>query len=658
MKINEKFIDKIFNLEIKIKKEKDKIKLSKYEELIPMYDIRSERVYPINKQNLYNRLTISDYRFVNDEIYEWLLNLYKKYKDNIDKGPIYKKNIEIIKNYNINTLLETSYTVLYKYSAYLGLKISICKRNSFNKYMEHLNPYYSKLELIKLGQNMNLIKYKLSLEDLLNKELHYNICLKISHNDISVEELEEHHEYIYNSNILSWICYYSFTGSYIFNDYLRHNNYINKFLYDGIYKIIKVMENSPKLHKSYNIYRFIWDDSYIKNLKIGDIYIDKGFISTTRDPFYTPGFLGHFGLILIKINIPNNIKGLGLFIENFSLFPKEEEFLLPPFIKLKLISKDNNFKYYHTNEKFEEIINKKYEFNIVGVDYKSIYKLLSNNKIYNNYNYININNINFTRSNNKIQMIKKFIELYSNENTISIIINDNKYNFFYQWFNSSENSVYERFYFNKTEEGLLISLFDNDSGYPYINIELAEFICVNYINKFYFGLSNIKLNLDIIYKIAKLFSYNKIIICHEFSSFIIFKNNYSNVSNTYLLSKFFNKTIYDYLKYGIKLYNNNNNIEYDIGYLYLDNFFNKKISINLTQHLPFELKNFKTNKELFINVIEKYFYYYNTLIYLFDNKIFYNEYFTYNINKRYKNEIINPIKDNNLIFRNSILRKN
>jgi hypothetical protein len=56
MKINEKFIDKIFNLEIKIKKEKDKIKLSKYEELIPMYDIRSERVYPINKQNLYNRL--------------------------------------------------------------------------------------------------------------------------------------------------------------------------------------------------------------------------------------------------------------------------------------------------------------------------------------------------------------------------------------------------------------------------------------------------------------------------------------------------------------------------------------------------------------------------------------------------------------------------
>ena len=40
-KINYEFIQKIFNRKISLKKEKDKIKLSKYNEYIPMYDIYS-----------------------------------------------------------------------------------------------------------------------------------------------------------------------------------------------------------------------------------------------------------------------------------------------------------------------------------------------------------------------------------------------------------------------------------------------------------------------------------------------------------------------------------------------------------------------------------------------------------------------------------------
>ena len=65
-----------------------------------------------------------------------------------------------------------------------------------------------------------------------------------------------------------------------------------------------------------------------EKIKVGEKFIDKGFISTTRDPFYSPGIDGEFGLILLKINIPKNKKGVGLFIENFSMFPQEEEFLL------------------------------------------------------------------------------------------------------------------------------------------------------------------------------------------------------------------------------------------------------------------------------------------------------------------------------------------
>ena len=77
-------------------------------------------------------------------------------------------------------------------------------------------------------------------------------------------------------------------------------------------------------------------------------------------------------MILIKIKIPKNKKGVGLFIENFSLFPKEEEFLLPPNTKLKLLSKNENFKYYHTNSDFEKIINREIPADIIYEDELSI----------------------------------------------------------------------------------------------------------------------------------------------------------------------------------------------------------------------------------------------------------------------------------------------
>jgi hypothetical protein len=65
-----------------------------------------------------------------------------------------------MENYDIDTLIDTSYKTLYKYSSQLGLMISICKKNSFHPYIYHLNPYYTKIELIKLGQNMDLPEFK------------------------------------------------------------------------------------------------------------------------------------------------------------------------------------------------------------------------------------------------------------------------------------------------------------------------------------------------------------------------------------------------------------------------------------------------------------------------------------------------------------------
>ena len=96
MKINLDFIYKIFNLKLKLKNSADKKKLSLYEELIPMYDIYSMKIYPINKMNIHHRLIDSHYRFINMEIYRWLTNLYDKYKNNKLLGPKYKYNIDVL----------------------------------------------------------------------------------------------------------------------------------------------------------------------------------------------------------------------------------------------------------------------------------------------------------------------------------------------------------------------------------------------------------------------------------------------------------------------------------------------------------------------------------------------------------------------------------
>ena len=82
-----------------------------------MYDIYSEKIYPINKENLYYRLNDCHYRFITHEIKQWIQNQYNKNKD--EK---FQYNLDIIDNYEIDILLETSYKVLYKYSPQLGLQ--------------------------------------------------------------------------------------------------------------------------------------------------------------------------------------------------------------------------------------------------------------------------------------------------------------------------------------------------------------------------------------------------------------------------------------------------------------------------------------------------------------------------------------------------------
>ena len=609
MKINSKFINDIFDLKIKLKNKKDKIKLSKYEELIPMYDIYSNRIFKITKYNLYDRLISSNYRFINKEICDWITILYNK-----TKLDLFKNNLDIIDNYDIPTLINTSYATLYKYSKNLGLQISICKKNSFNQYIYHQPPYYTKDEIVKLGQNMDLLKSDFDTLNLIDNDMHYKICKQISNNDVSFEEIKNHHLHIIKNNCISWVCFYSFYGSFIYNSYLRNpcnKNKLTDTFKTGLNKIVKCIQSAPPLNNNYDLYRFIHDDSYLSNLNVGDIFIDNGFISSTRDPFYTPVLNGQFGLILIKIKIPKDIEGVGLFLENFSLFPGEEEFILPPNSHLKLLNKNDNFTYYHTNEQFQKLITKKYEFQLIIK--RNNFKLLSlTNKQYEFYDIENIEIDGYDR----YDLLVQFIKLYAHNNTIYLSIKSTQYTFNYNWFDSTPESSYAKLYHNKMIDGLCLTIYSD--GYPSLNIELGKEMVINYINKYYYSNTNYELTgsiLELITELGRIFHYESIIIYHAFNNYNEFSNNRPESDLLFLNINLYNKTLYSYLKNGTK-YLDYSFTTYDTGYWYLDNYFDKEIPQNIRDaYNNFNyFSDLKTIRELFITTVEKYFYVYKKII--------------------------------------------
>ena len=623
MKINKDFIDKIYQNKIELKKKQDKIKLSNYSDYLPMYDIYSKRIYFIKNENVHYRLIDCHYRFINIEVKNWIKNQLDKEK-NEDTKSILKNNLKIIDNYDLDTLEETSYKTLYKFSPELGLSISICKRKSFHPYISHLKPYYTKNELIKLGQNMGIIK-NMDQKKLVDKELHYKICKKISNNDISRDLIKKFNQYIIENDCISWICYYSFTGSYLMNDFLRFDKLMDKNNYDGINKIVSVMKNGPKLENDYFFYRFTWDDDFLKNIKIGGTFVDKGFLSATRDPFYSPGIKQEFGFILIKINVPKNLEGIGLFIENFSLFPKEEEFLIPPNTKLKLISKDEKFKYYHTNNEFEKRIVKKYEFELVKPDFNAIKKI----------KYINeeIPTISFNIEYNEddiFSIINQFNKNTDDFKQFKVMSENNEYIFNYQWFDST--NTYSKYYYHDIKDGLLFTCYEN--GYPIIAIECGNEMVVNYLNKFYYGNNFRELDeeeiLYIVSFFAKTFKYKEVKIFPKYKNFSNF--DYKIEDSDLLYSSMYCDTLYQYIKSN-KTFFENSNLEYNYGKWKLDKCMNKKINNEVSNRLPEELKN-KTWKNLIIEIVENHFYLYNRLeewLEYYEEKLISNNYLIFDV---------------------------
>jgi len=548
---------------------KDQIKdeISEIEGKMPLYDIYTSNLYLILPENLYFRITYNHYRFPTKKLLNTLQEEFKnksKTGDIIEDRKIDKFNLmmKFLDNFNLTILESTFYRTMYKSSPELGKNLLFCKRPSFNKYIHNSKPYYSRVEIINMARNMGLLKVDLSN---LTDETIENLCLQVRKNDINQQILINHQKYIIKSNMLGLIQYYTVQGSSNLNSYLRNPNFskIKNETYNDIIKNLwELCLSAPEFDNSYLIYRFIHDDSFLSDLKIGDIFQDKGFMSTTRDPFYKSESYS-FGFILIKIRIPKNVKGVGLCLEGCSHFPNEQEIIFPPSAKFKLISRDSDIEYFHTDLNINTKIKTKYEFEWISNEKPKI----NFNKTDDNLKLIDFSGRPESKSLVLAERIKRFnLSSLSSTGRFLIKINGKEFTIIAESYNSI--GAYKNFYGIKTEAGY--SLYCIYNNYLLFFIELgtvnnADQLHVNYyvryntLNKETI-ISNTEF-ITLLSEIGYFFSVDKIIIYSEYKPCFTF-NKSSNDNDEFIGN--YCEDFYLYLKENKKRFFDENIVEIEL----------------------------------------------------------------------------------------------
>lgn len=685
-------ISKFFN-KYGIKKGIIRIKknLSKQIEKIPLYDIYSENLYIVNKFNVYNRVVYQHYRFPTKNFLN-KLKADRESKKKINITDVLEKRkyrkltlmISFMESFDIDILYKTYITAFYLYANQVGKNITTCRRPSFLPHFTHIEPYYSRSEIINLALNMGI-----KLEDKFYDTEDVNqLCDIISANDISADTLLKHQKYIIQENKVGLVQYYTLQGSYFINQYLRSMTpyeYKNILLESIITPMWELLNNAPPFDKTYTLYRFVSKDDYLRHLNIGDIYTEPGFTSTTRDPFYRSD-LYKFGFILIKINIPKDIPGVALCIETISHFPKEEEIILSPLSMLRLDKRDDKIEYYHTDEKFKSQVKTRYEFTYIGKrKIQFIDRPIYTGKM-DPIDFLKISNVETITLEEKIRF---FVSKYINPMfQFNALIGDKLFTIIVERYDST--GAYNKFYAVSNQNGLLFYTIHNN--YILFMIELGEntstgekYMHVNYYVK-YSTLDRQKIIQDEIFikfisSIAYYFEINNVILwadyraCQldlndtfnikggdlqrEFKKKIYnhkvpdnFKVNYqdNNASNKYLtdyLGGSFCLDFYLYLKNKIKRYQNSNilNVELQPKFSYhqLDKLKNAKFDSILKKDDQDEIyqiyeKVYKNEKEsqnmsdFFVWMAENKCYLMDTLIfkmerfYTVDNPFLYDYY--------------------------------
>jgi hypothetical protein len=292
---------------------------------IPLWDPRTKAFYVIEAHNLY-------YYF-------------------------FHRNFRLIEypGLPMKTLKKRFTELLFDHSKELGALITTLEKPSYIPWMSHTNPYYSTAELRSIAHNTG----KETIKEL--SALHK----VVSHTEINAEEILASHRHIMSQNAQDLIRNYSIHDAGLVNRSLREGSEMTEFIAHKYNLLRRVFQNAPPFKGKRTVYRFLKDDSFFGSLNEGDTYTTKDFFSCTRNPFMeTPS--DTFGHKLIRINIPKDLVGVVLCIEGYSLFPEEEEVLIPPGVTLRVLSNKGSFRYAHTDESKDREIVRVYEFEAVA----------------------------------------------------------------------------------------------------------------------------------------------------------------------------------------------------------------------------------------------------------------------------------------------------
>lgn len=477
--------------------------ISKLNYKIPLYDEYSKNLHIISRDDVYNRVFYRHYRFPDKNFLkeqekrlgdaEGKIKSLDKYTDPNDYNMIYikakaKKELQRINNmimflnyYNLDVLFNTYVSAIYFYSNKVGKNLTFCVRPSFVSTLKHITPYYTRSELINLALNMGIIKPDNKYYD--DTKLR-SLCDKVVGNDVGYDIIENHQKWITENDCIGLVQYYSLQGSYFINQYMRNMTsykYKNKYLEGNINPFWDLVIGSPPFDKSYIVYRFIHSDSHLQHLKIGDVYTTPSFLSTTRDPFYRSDVY-KFGFILEKIKIKPNVKGVALCIEPVSHFPKEQELIFPPLTKLRLVSRDENTSYYHTDDNNESKVRTKYEFEYIGHDDIEFVDRPVYGK---DDRLIDFLSLKQSDAITITERINHFVDSYTKPfYQFRSKIGNTTYTISAEWYNSSD--VYKNYYATRTNNGF--SLYSINDNYITFMIELGHnndrpYMFVNYYFK-------------------------------------------------------------------------------------------------------------------------------------------------------------------------------
>lgn len=514
VKKNKGKLRKEFDPDIEQKIKMIRMKLSKQSEKIPLYDFYSDNIYIVTKENVYERVTKSNYRFPNKIVLNDIHVKAKILKKNIagleeetlnkeigeviektDKKSVEKYNslktrllelrkyrkynlmLNFMKSFYLDTLFMTFTKIFYLYGVD-GKNITTCKRPSYATNLFTVNPYYSRSEIINIALNMELIKPDNTYYDSSTLE---KLCSMVSKNDIHSGIILSHQKHIADNDRIGLIQFYTFFGSYVLNRYLRNQTkYIEKNtqIENIAGEVWKLVLGAPAFDKNYKLYRFLETDDHLSHLKIGDIYTEQGFTSTTRDPFYKSSDY-KFGFILVKISIPPNVPGVALSVESYSNFPKEQEVIFAPMTNFKLVRKDSECPYYHTEPYYANKIKTRYEFEYVNSEQIQFPRtdIMQVNLIK------NFRELEQPESNDIYEHITRFTTKYVNEaRQFNTYIGKKLMTVTVEYYDSS--GPYKDFYMAETREGIMMYCYHDNYLLFMIEITLTSnnipMMAVNY----------------------------------------------------------------------------------------------------------------------------------------------------------------------------------